>query len=249
MKFKKTLTALTILLSASNASAQDYVGSLSIDTSTLVWSSSNNYSSGQVVREGTTGDLYLATVGINASDSNLSPNEDTVRWTLLLKGDVNTSDTIKVPESGKAIFVTSATQGAYDVYGLDKADEICQTAADASPHAPNGVYTALRLSKDASPINRTKAYYLLDGTKVVNQGSDLELSRSILHPINLDELLNKVSSNVWTAKDTTRMCYMGPGEEHPYYGGDSSKSNSEWAWHNNSLLYCYDRARLYCAQK
>ncbi|AOT07767.1 hypothetical protein [Pseudoalteromonas luteoviolacea] len=247
MKLRKTLSAIALLLSASGAYAQDYVGGLNIDTANLVWSSNNSYSSGQVVREGSSGDLYLAKVGINASDSNLSPSDDS-RWVLLLKGDVHSGDTIKIPESGKVIFVTSQEYSGYDVYGRDKADEFCQTAADSSVNVPSGVYTAWNISNAASPIATSKAYYLLDGTQVVNQGSDLKLYSSILHPINLDESLSQVNASVWTEEDTGWTCYAGPGQSFPSFVGNSSSANVYWSAYGGSYQ-CTSKARLYCAQK
>ncbi|MDK1285857.1 hypothetical protein [Pseudoalteromonas umbrosa] len=247
MKLRKTLSAIALLLSASGAYAQEYVGGLSIDTASLVWSSSNSYSSGQVVREGSSGDLYLAKVSINANDSNLSPSGDS-RWVLLLKGDVHAGDTIKVPGSGKTIFVTSQEYSGFNVYGNGKADEYCQTAADASPNVPSGVYTAWNISNAASPIDTSAAYYLLDGTKVVNQGSDLKLYRSILHPINLDESLSQVSASVWTEADSVWTCRPGPGEAPPSIMGDSSRSDRYWAAGSSSKM-CFNKARLYCVQK
>ncbi|CAM4183405.1 hypothetical protein [Pseudoalteromonas byunsanensis] len=262
MTIKKLLSTCTFLFAASSAYGNDYVGALNIDTNNLIWSATTSYSAGQVVREGESGSLFVATTNINVNAQNPTPVEDSQRWVLLVKGEAIADDLVKkIPQDAKAIFVTSQQFRGYELFDnyRDEVDAICQSAADASEYAPQGTYGAIiALSSDyrsaTSPISHSHEYYLLNGTKVANNKQDFYSNR-LLSPINIDENLNQVTTNlyVWTNSFSTgdsghtESClktYNDPGVAQV---GNASKSDA-W-WRSTDSRYCQSSARLYCAQK
>ncbi|WP_105169548.1 hypothetical protein [Pseudoalteromonas sp. T1lg23B] len=261
MTIKRLLSTCTFVCAVSTVYANDYVGTLNIDTNNLVWSPTASYSTGQVVREGSSGDLFIATTNINVTGENSSPITDSQRWTLLVKGEVNPDDLIqRIPQGGKAIFVTSQDISGYEVFDMrrEEVDAICQTAADASENAPEGTYGAIIALRDGylaiRSISYSHAYYLLDGTKVANDKEDF-IRNHTLAAIDIDENLNQVTSNpyVWTNSSPggnqghTESClrtYNDPGKA---YVGKATQSR--YGWMNIDSRYCNQSARLYCAQK
>ncbi len=165
-----------------------------------------------------------------------------------------TPTTTPSPGPAKRVFLTSTTtNGAFG--GTTGADAICANlAANAGL---SGTYKAwVSVTGDGVSTRFTHsstAYRLVDGTLVANDWTDLS-DGTLAHAINRDESGNAVTSDVWTATNTTGAplandCSDFTSSSSGVMGtcGNASQSNSLWT--NSSAPPCSFALRLYCFEQ
>jgi hypothetical protein len=175
------------------------------------------------------------------------------------------------PIEGPIVFTTSKQYRGAFLSGVEGADALC--AEHASAAGLSGEFKAWLSQLGTSAADRlthsTRAYFLVDGTRVAASWDDL-IRTDLLHAIDLDEhgvrLTPELGADVWTAT-------MVDGREVPWEPGGTPTQNPRldcalWStldegvgllglWNatnyfwtaTSSGKFCGESARLYCFQQ
>jgi hypothetical protein len=167
------------------------------------------------------------------------------------------------PPETKTVFVTSACYDGAHVYGLDGADDICQTHADdPSSLVPAGTYKAWLSTDTESAADRlthaTVPYVRVDGVVVAENWTDLT-DGSLLVPINLDETGAEIiyDNTAWTSTQANGTYWDSPEADDDcsdwsldaWFGGVGLFSAVDSTWSAGNVDHCSQSHRLYCFQQ
>jgi hypothetical protein len=174
------------------------------------------------------------------------------------------SNSAPPPANAKRVFVTSTgypgdlgAAGGRVGYGLDGADKLCQSAADAA--GLGGSFKAWVSSSSGNAIDRITSdgpWYLVDGTtKVFNNKANLATTPAA--PINMDENgQTPVAASVWTgtvAGGRSTGTYDGDckgwnwSQNYDVKGIVGSSDTTGTSWTSSAVTsFCTNQYRLYC---
>ncbi|MCD6478183.1 MAG: DUF1554 domain-containing protein, partial [Candidatus Aenigmarchaeota archaeon] len=184
-------------------------------------------------------------------------NEGNMKWSKPVNVTILSTTTTTIPNQDKVIvFVTSKRYNG-NLGGLAGADAKCQELANNAGLGGKWVSWLSDFNTNAKDrIPKTNSgYYLVDGTKVADDFSDL-IDGSLDHPIDVDENGKIVGGYVWTGtnsdgtanKMTKEIANCGnwtvPILPFNGRGGIITKSNYEWT--DATYGACFNLWRLYC---
>lgn len=167
-------------------------------------------------------------------------------------GDASDNLTVNGPY---LVFATSTTHNG-NIGGVSAADTICQTRANAE--ILPGTYRAwITSSSTDEPVDRfenvstTRAFYRLDGVKVVDDWADL-VDGGLDNAISVDETGAAATGFVWTnttpsgsvngTNDCSNWTSTGPSGVR----GDVTDTSNWWTQHSTNS--CSNARHLYCFQ-
>lgn len=201
----------------------------------------------------------------NSGFDGISGSSYTLRWTVY-NGCGGTFDDVVISFSSptKRVFVSSTTSTG-NMGGLNGADNICQTRANAA--ALGGTWKAWLSSSTTSAASRltqsSSPYVLVNGTLVANNWADLT-DGSIVNPINRTEFGNVTANGaVWTHTTTTgaqattnagQVCsdwtVSTSGNTLVHCAGSPFQVNGDWTAGYSGCAYpCNQQWPLFCFEQ
>lgn len=250
-----------------NATLQLSVGGQVVDIWTLSEATSSNAPAASNARVHTVSAPVNLTNGSTVTILGTRNNGDNASVDYIDFTPTPTPTPTPVPVVSKRVFVTSTTYNG-NLGGLDGANSLCQTRADAASlggswRAWLSIADVAGLQADYRLNHNNGPYQLINGTTIANNWDDL-IDGTLMSPINITELNSPVTgagSLVWTNTNSLGRTNSPSGHCNYWssttdtingttlFGGTGSSSQSSSSWTFSGSLRCTFQAALYCFEQ